>query len=71
MRVIAVVIGPLGIVSKNLGIGLWKLGDQRKTRDRPDYSIVEIDQNTVKNPGHLRRLGVTLSSMNYHQLIPV
>ena len=29
--------------------------------DHPNYSIVEIDQNTKKSPGDLRRLAVTYS----------
>ena len=35
------------------------IGNQRKNRDYPDYSIAEIGQNTQKSPGDLRRLAVT------------
>ena len=35
------------------------LGGQRTSRDHPNYSIVEIGQNTEKSPGDLRRLPVT------------
>ena len=28
-------------------------------RDHPDYKIIEISQNTEKNPGDLKRFGVT------------
>ena len=34
------------------------LGNTRTTYDHPNYSVVEIDQNT-KCPGDLRRLAVT------------
>ena len=30
-----------------------------KNRDHPDYFIVEIDENTEKSSGHLRKLAFT------------
>ena len=36
------------------GTGL--LGNKRMIGDIPNYSIVEIGQNTAKSPGDLRRL---------------
>ena len=36
--------------------------------DHPNYSIVEIGQNTRKSPGDLRRLAVTQTSARNHQL---
>ena len=33
-------------------------GDQRKDRDHPDHSTVEINQNTSRGPGELRILAV-------------
>ena len=35
--------------------------------DCPNYSIVEIDQNTEKSPGDLRRLAVTQTPEEKHQ----
>ncbi len=34
-------------------------GNKRTSGDRPDYSIIKINQNTEKSPGDLRRLAVT------------
>ena len=33
--------------------------NKRASGDRPNYSIVEMGQNTKKSPGDLRRLAVT------------
>ena len=37
--------------------------NERTSGDHPNYSIVEIGQNTEKSPGDLRRLAVTQISM--------
>ena len=39
--------------------GTGRVGNQRTSRDYPNYSIIEIGQNTEKGPGDLRRLAVT------------
>ena len=41
-------------------IGTWtgRLGNNGTGGDCPNYSIVEIGQNTEKSPGDLRRLSV-------------
>ena len=39
--------------------GTSRLRNQRTTRENPDNSIIQIGQNTEKNPGYLRRLAVT------------
>ena len=44
------------------------LRNQRTNRDHPNNSIVEIDQNTKKNPRDLRRLTVTQTPVRNHQL---
>ena len=36
--------------------------------DHPDYSIIKISQNTEKSPGNLRRLAVTQTLEEDHQL---
>ena len=43
----------------------WK---NRKLEDHPNYSIVEIGQNTEKNPWHLRRLAVPQTPVKDHLL---
>ena len=37
--------------------------------DDPNYSIIEIGHNTKKSPGDLRRLAITQTQMEDHQLI--
>ena len=34
------------------------IGNQRKHRDHPDYSMAEIGQNSEKSPGCVKRLAV-------------
>ncbi len=36
--------------------------------DHLNYSIIEIGQNTEKSPGDFRRLAVTQTPVNDHQL---
>ena len=43
-------------------------GTRKTNRDYPDDSIIEIIQNTGKDPGNLRRLTVTHILVKYHQL---
>ena len=38
------------------------------TGDYPNYSIVEIGQNTEENPGDLMRLTITQTPVRIHQL---
>ena len=38
------------IIEENEGLGSW-----RTSRDHPNYTIVENDQNTEKSPGDIRR----------------
>ena len=59
MTVIPIVIGAFGTVNKRKGSG--GLGNKRTSGHHPDYSIVEIGQNTEKSPRDLRRLAVTQS----------
>ena len=42
-----------------IGSGTGRLGNKRTSGDHPNYSIVEIGQNTEKRPGDLRKLAVT------------
>ena len=52
VTVIPVVISALGTVSKKLvqGTGTRGLGNKRTSGDHPNYSIIEIDQNTEESP---------------------
>ena len=56
---------------QRLGKGAEKVGNGRKSKDHPNYSIIKIDQNTEKSPGNLKRLAVTQTSAKNHQLTPM
>ena len=56
------------IVIGDLGTRTGGLGNNRTGEDRPNYSIVEINHNTEKSPGDLRRLAVTQTPVENHQL---
>ena len=58
VKVIPIVIGALGTVTKRIGERTRELGNKRTIGDNPNYSFVEIGQNTEKSPGNLRRLAV-------------
>ena len=60
---IAVVISAFGTVTKGLVQGL---GNNGTGEDCSNYSIVEVDQNTEKSPGDLRRLAVTQTPEENH-----
>ena len=68
VTVIAVVTGALGIVTKRLVQGTGGTGNRRTSGDHPNYSIVEIGQNTKKSPGDMTRLTVTQTPGKEHQL---
>ena len=68
VTVIIIVNGALGTITKGLVQGLEDLEIKRTSADYPNYSIVEIDQNSKKSPGDLRRLNVTQTPMENHQL---
>ena len=54
------VIGALSSYQR-IGTGIGGLGNKRTSGDHPNYSIVEIGQNT-KSPGDWRRLAVVQNS---------
>ena len=41
------------------GTGIGGIGNKRTSGDHPNNCIVEIDQNTEKSPGNMRRLAAT------------
>ena len=53
---------------QRIDTGTGGLGNRRTRGDHPNYSIVEIGQNTKKSPGDLRRLTVTQTPMSNDQL---
>ena len=67
MKILPIVISALGTVTKD-----WQknrgLGNKRTRGDNPNYSLVEIGQNTEKSTGDLRRLAVTQTPMKDHQI---
>ena len=70
LTVIPIVIHALSTVTKGLVKELEDLYNKRTSRDDPNYSIVEIGQNTEKTPGDLRRVLVTQTQtpMKDHQI---
>ena len=51
---------------QRIGTRTGGLGNKRTSRDRPNYSINEISQNTEKSPGDLGRLAVTHIPVRNH-----
>ena len=49
------------------GRNIGAIGNQRKNWDHQDCMIVEINQNTQKSPGNLRKLGVTQTPVKDNQ----
>ena len=66
VTVIPILIGPLGTVTKRLVKRTLGLGNKRTSGEHPNYSIVEISQNTEKCPGDLR---LVVTPVKDHQLI--
>ena len=44
---------------QRIGTRTGGLGNKKTNGDHPNYSIIEIGQNTEKSPGDLRRVAVT------------
>ena len=63
VKIIAIVIGTFSTVIKGLLKRSWSM-----SKDDPNNSIVENEQNTEKSPGDLRRLAVTQTPVKDHQL---
>ena len=52
---------------QRIGTGTGELENKRMRGDHPNYTIVEIDQNTKKSPRDLRRLAVNQTPVENHQ----
>ena len=68
VTIIPIVIGALDTVTQGLVPGLEDLV-KRMSEDHPNYSIIEIGQNTEKSPGELKRLAVTQTPVRNHRLM--
>ena len=44
---------------QRLGKETGRHGNRSRSRDQPNYSIVEVAQNIEKSPGDLRRLAIS------------
>ena len=53
---------------QRIGTGSEGFGNKRRSGDYQKYSIAEIGQNTEKSPGKLRRLSVSQTPAENHQL---
>ena len=56
--------------SQMIGAETEGLANRKTSGDHPNYNIVNISQNTKKSPGVLRRLAVTQTPEENHQLTP-
>ena len=54
---------------QRIGKAAGEVGNKRTSEDHPNYSIVEIGQNSKKSPGDLRRLTVTQTPVENPQLL--
>ena len=71
MTFLPIVIGALGTGTKNWYKD-WRTGgleNNGTSGDHPNYSIIEIGQNTEKSPRDLRKLAVTQTSVKDYQLM--
>ena len=59
---------PIIIIIIIIGKRTGGLGNKRSNGDHPNYSIVEIGQNTEKCPGDLGRVAVTQTPVRNHRL---
>ena len=53
---------------QRIGTGTEGLGNKMMSGDHPNNTIIEIGQNTEKSPGNLRRLAITQTLVENHQL---
>ena len=53
---------------QRIGTRTEVLGNKGMSEDHPNYSIIMIGQNTEENPGDLKKLAVTQTSVTNHRL---
>ena len=68
MTAIPIVIGALMTVTKGLVKGTGELRNKRTSGDHPNYSIIEVCQNTEKSSGVLRRFAVAQTPVRNDRL---
>ena len=68
MAVTLLVTGALGTIPKESVKGLNDVEIRDTCGDHLDFSIIKIGQNTEKSIGNLRRLAVTHTPVENHQL---
>ena len=69
VTVIPIAIGKPGTIRRALVKGLERLGNQEDEPNHPNYTTVEVNQNTKKSPGDLKWLADTQPPVNDHQLM--
>ena len=69
VTIIPIVIGAFGTVAKKTVTRTEGSGNNGTSGDCPNYSIVEIGQNTEKSPGDSRGLAVTQTPEKKDQLM--
>ena len=68
IRMILTVFGALRTLPREIRKVAERIGNRSTYRDHPNYSIINIGQNTKKSPGDLKRLAVTQTPVKEHQL---
>ena len=68
MTMIPVITGALGTITKSMVNRLEDLEITGQVETIPDYSIIKRGQNSNKSSRDLRRLAVTQTSVENHQL---
>ena len=68
VTMIPIVISALGRVPKELVEGLDDLKIRGRVEDHPKNKIIEIGQNIKESPRDLKRLAVTQTPVENHQL---
>ena len=71
VTIISIISGAFSTVTKGLLKGLKDLEVGGQVETIQNHSIIENGQNTEKNPGDLRRLAVTQTSLKHYQLMLV
>ena len=67
VSVVTIVPGALGTVPSGKGVKeARRVGNRGTNRNRPNYSIVKMDQNTEKSHRDLRKLAITQTPLKEH-----
>ena len=69
VKAMSIVIGALGTIPCELVKRLCRIGNKRKIRDHPEYSIIKIDQNIENIPWYRKRLALIQTLVKNHQIM--